>query len=67
MTHHVESLKLESQILEQKSKHKQMADYQSTISHEFKTPLISSLMFLETLLAMKLTEEALQLVKFVVS
>ena len=50
MTHHVESLKLESEVLEQKNRHESLVNYQMTISHEFRTPLASSLMLLESLM-----------------
>ena len=54
-THEVESLKLESEVLESKSRHASLVNYQMTISHEFKTPLTTSLMFLESLLVENLS------------
>ena len=48
MTHHVESFKLESEVLEKKSK--SSSNYQENISQDFRTPLTTILMFLETLL-----------------
>ena len=50
MTKHVAHLRLESQILEQKNITESMQSFTSTISHEFRTPLSTVLMFLETLL-----------------
>ena len=55
MTHHVESLKLESEVLEQKNRHESLVTYQMTISHEFRTPLASSLMLLESLMNEQIT------------
>ena len=65
MTHHVDSLKLESQILESKSKNAALVNYQMTISHEFRTPLSTSLMFLESLLVESLSQSGQKLVKLV--
>ena len=67
MTHHVESLKLESEVLEAKSRHTAIVNYQMTISHEFRTPLTTSLMFLETLLAENMSASGRRLVKIVIS
>ena len=66
ITHHVESLKLESEILETKSRNAALANHQMTISHEFRTPLSSSLMFMESLLNEKLAPSGQRLVKIVI-
>ena len=47
---HMESLKLGGEIIEHKARNESLVESQVTISHEFKTPLTSSLMLLETLL-----------------
>ena len=47
MTQQVKQLRLESQILQEKNRTQQLESYTSTISHEFRTPLGTSLMFLE--------------------
>ena len=65
MTHHVESLQLESQVLETKGKNAALVNYQMTISHEFRTPLTTSLMFLESLLIEKLSKSGQKLVKLI--
>jgi len=49
ITEHINQLRLESQILEQKNKNATLESYTSTISHEFRTPLATCLMFLEGL------------------
>ena len=67
MTHHIESLKLESEVLEQKNRHDSIVNYQMTISHEFRTPLASSLMFLESLLGEQMTTQARHLIKIIIS
>ena len=66
ITHHVESLKLESEVLETKSRNAALANHQMTISHEFRTPLSSSLMFMESLLNEKLAPSGQRLVKIVI-
>ena len=50
MTQHMKRLQLESQILEERNRNQTLQSYTSTISHEFRTPLGTSLMFLEGLL-----------------
>ena len=65
MTHHVDSLRLESQVLESKSKNAALVNNQMTISHEFRTPLSTSLMFLESLLVEKLSPSGQKLIKLV--
>ncbi len=46
MTNHVEQLRLESDLLEKKNRNECLESFSSTISHEFRTPLSTSLMFL---------------------
>ena len=43
-------MRLESQIQEEKNLNESLESYTSTISHEFRTPIGTSLMFLESLL-----------------
>ena len=50
MTTHVEQFRLESQILEEKNLNATLESYTSTMSHEFRTPLGTSLTFLEDLM-----------------
>ena len=50
MTKHVQKLLLESQILDERNRVQSQESFTSTISHEFRTPLSTSLMFLENLL-----------------
>jgi len=49
MTQFVTQLRLEGQILEEKNRAESLQSFTSTISHEFRAPLGTSLMFLETL------------------
>lgn len=67
MTHHIESLELESKVLEQKNRNESIVSYQMTISHEFRTPLASSLMMLENLLAEVITKQATNIIKIIIS
>ena len=50
VTHHVESIKLTSEVKEHKSRYEHISNSQIILSHEFRTPLSSSLMMLEGLL-----------------
>ena len=47
MTSHVNQICLESQILEEKNKNDTLESLTSTISHNFRAPLATSLMYLE--------------------
>ena len=67
MTQHVKQLRLESLVLQEKNKTQQLENYTSTISHEFRTPLGTSLMFLENLMQLRLGEDAMSLINLVVS
>ena len=49
MTQQVEQLRLESKLLEQINRNESLQSYTSTISHEFRTPLSTVLMFLDQL------------------
>ena len=66
ITHHVQQLRLESKCLEEKNRSESMESFTSTISHEFRTPLSTALMFLESLLDV-LPPEQVRMVKVVVS
>ena len=44
-------MRLGSQILKEKNRSESLETYTSTISHEFRTPLSTSLMFLESILS----------------
>ena len=50
MTQHVNELRLEAKVLEEKNRSQSLESYTSTISHEFRTPLSTSLMFLGSIL-----------------
>ena len=47
MTQYVEQLRLESKLLEEKNVNESLQSLTSTISHEFRTPLATVLMFIE--------------------
>ena len=68
MTKHVTQLRLESEILEQKNKNISLQTYTTTISHEFRTPLSATLMFLQNILEVKgLSPEVIKTVYMVIS
>ena len=56
-------MRLEGQVLEEKNRSESLESFTSTISHEFKTPIGTTLMFLETLLTMGLNKQAKQIVE----
>ena len=51
VTHHVESIKLTSEVKTHKSRYEHITNSQIVLSHEFRTPLSSTLMMLEGLLS----------------
>ena len=68
MTQQVEKLRLESKLLAEKNRNSSLESYTSTISHEFRTPLGTSLMFLEQMLnEMKLNKSSKRVIGLVVS
>ena len=52
MTHHVDAMRFQSSVIEEKNRSETMESYTATISHEFRTPVSTSVMFLETLLGL---------------
>ena len=67
MTQHVNQVRLESQILEEKNRNVSLQSYTSTISHEFRTPLSTSLMFLANLLETNLPQGTISVIQLIVS
>ena len=65
-THQLSQHRLENQIHEEKKRIKALETYTSTISHEFRTPIGTSLMFLESLLSLNLSEHAEKTIKLVI-
>ena len=56
MTHHMDAMRFQSEIIEAKNQAETTESYVSTISHEFRTPVSTAIMFLETL--MNITADA---------
>eukprot|EP00353_Schmidingerella_taraikaensis_P006733 CAMPEP_0185593826 /NCGR_PEP_ID=MMETSP0434-20130131/72769_1 /TAXON_ID=626734 ORGANISM="Favella taraikaensis, Strain Fe Narragansett Bay" /NCGR_SAMPLE_ID=MMETSP0434 /ASSEMBLY_ACC=CAM_ASM_000379 /LENGTH=117 /DNA_ID=CAMNT_0028220723 /DNA_START=116 /DNA_END=469 /DNA_ORIENTATION=+ len=68
MTHHTQQLRLESQIIVEKNRTESLESYTSTISHEFRTPLSTTLMLLESILRQPgLTTETVKQLNLIVS
>ena len=67
MTTHVEQLRLESQILEEKNLNATLESYTSTISHEFRTPLGTSLTFLEDLMKKNFDKQTMSVLQLIIS
>lgn len=63
----MESFKLENEVFETKNKNASLVNDHLTISHEFRTPLSTVLMFMESLLKEKLSNSGLRLVKIIIS
>ena len=60
-------MKFQSEIIEERNRTDTMESYTSTISHEFRTPLATSIMFLETLLGLLAQDPAAtRLIKIVI-
>jgi len=57
---------LESQVLAEKHRNESIESYTSTISHEFRTPIGTSLMFLQQLLELDLCEQAKEVIMLVI-
>lgn len=53
-------------MLETKNRNAALVNYQMTISHEFRTPLTTSLMFLESLMVEKLSKSGEKLLKLII-
>ena len=67
MTQHLQQIRLESQILEEKNRSESLSSYTSTISHEFRTPLSTCLMFLESLMKHVKDPASLKTLEMVIS
>ena len=50
MTGQVQQMRLQTDFLKEKTTNESLQSYSSTVSHEFRTPIGTSLMFLEQLL-----------------
>ena len=60
-------MRLEAQILEEKNRNETLESYTSTISHEFRTPLSTSLMFLEQMIRFITNPEHYKIVQLIIS
>ena len=67
MTQYIHQIRLESQILEEKNINHSLQTFTSTISHEFRTPLSTSLMLLEQLMQSNLSNKAKSIILIIIS
>ena len=67
MTQHINQLCLESEILDSKNRAAALESYTSTISHEFRTPLSTCLMFLDQMLLQTDDKEHMRVMKLIIS
>ena len=65
MTDIFEQNKLQKAMLESKARHNTFVNYQMTVNDEFMSPLSTSQMFLESLVSLELSQEALRMVKMI--
>ena len=67
-SHHMESMKLQGEVIKQKSRNESLKERHVTVSHEFRTPLTSSLMLLEGIISKyQHSEGALKILWLVIS
>ena len=66
MTQYVNQIHLESQILEEKNRNETLESFTSTISHDFRTPLGTSLMFLEQLMSQEFNKGVMTVLNLIV-
>ena len=62
MTTHVNQVKLESQLLQEKNMTESLENFTSTMQHEFKTPLATSLDFLKIIAARQKDKDSKNLI-----
>ena len=67
MAYYMKEIRLESQILEQKNRNETLESFTSTISHEFRTPLGTALMFLEQMMLLNLNQQVNDLISLVIN
>ena len=65
MTKHVQMTRLELQVIKQKNETQNLESYTGMMSHEFRTPLGTCLMFIGLLLQMQLGHEAGKLIELI--
>ena len=52
VTKNVQMMRLESKVIQQRNKAQNLESYTSMMSHEFRTPIGTSIMFIEMILGM---------------
>ena len=67
MTQYIHQIRLESLILEEKNINHSLQTFTSTISHEFRTPLSTSLMLLEQLMQSDMSNKAKSIILIIIS
>lgn len=67
VTQHVNQIRLESQILEEKNRNESLESLTQTISHDYRAPLGTSLMLIEQLLNQQLSQNIIQILNLIFS
>ena len=67
MTSHVKCIALESKVLEEKNIASSLESYTSMISHEFRTPLATSMMFLKNILRLVFDKHITEMLSLVMN
>jgi len=67
MTKHVKMMRLESKMIQKKNEAINLESYTSMMSHEFRTPLGTALMFIEMVLSIHLDKKAIEIIMLIKS
>ena len=65
VTKNVQMMRLESKVIQQRNIAQNLESYTSMMSHEFRTPLATSIMFIEMILGMQTNAAAIKMIKLV--
>ena len=65
VTKNVQMMRLESKVIQQRNIAQNLESYTSMMSHEFRTPLGTSIMFIEMILGMQTNAAAIRMIKLV--
>ena len=67
MTHHVDAMRFQSEIIEEKNRSETYQSYTATISHELRTPVSTCIMFLEQLRSISKDPKQLNFIRLVIN
>ena len=67
MTKHIKEIQLHRKVLEEQNINQSLESLTSTISHDFRTPIATSLMFIEQLLELNLKPQAQRILLLIIA